>query len=95
MRALGLKDTKRVISVSGEKPTVSTTSVSPSQRPIEVPWNFEIRIVGQRSAVGVDVPHLLVRLDHDGDLAGRQQELHRIGLAHDAGHAGRQAVRRR
>ena len=38
--------------------------------------------------------HLLIRLDDDRDLAGREKKFHRIGLTHDAGHAGRQAVRR-
>ncbi len=53
---------------------------------------LEVRIVGKRAAVGIDVAHLRVSLDDDGHLAWREQELHRVRLSHDARHARREAV---
>jgi hypothetical protein len=41
MRILSLCGVLRAIVVSGENPIVSTTSVSRSQRPIEVPLNVD------------------------------------------------------
>jgi hypothetical protein len=54
-------------------------------------WEGDTLVV---DTVGEDATHLTVRLDHDGDLAGREQKLHRIRLIHDLRHAGRQAIRR-
>ncbi len=58
-----------------------------------VPVEGRVRVVGVPASIRVDAADLAVRLDGDGHPAGRIDELHRIGPAHDHRHPRRHAVR--
>ena len=75
-------------------PTVSTTSVSPSQRPMRMPVNRQIGILGVLPSVGIDAPHsVAVAFAEHRDAPRGYEDLHRVVRdQHPTRHAVRQAV---
>ena len=63
-------------------PTVSTTSVSPSHRPMEWPCQDGMQFVGGRVAAAVheDLPVAVHRLVQDEDVRRRLDEAERVGI---------------